>query len=341
MDSRPGERRTPLAVAAALLFVAWCIGQVLRDRYWLTGLCFYLPSAAVAGVLLLDALWITWRRGFRFARGFAILALFPVVVVLFVDNHWQERHDTADVSAATPSEITHADTLPSELKAQTSTVKLLHWNVCWGRYGWQGAEQMIVEQPPDVVIVSERPVYADTLSLLKALGSEYRATDLRKIVAITRGPVQDVVCHIQTHNAEIYSFTWDDGGHRYRVMTADLASSVSIHRDPLLRELVELLKVVQPDVLVGDFNAPRRSRRLSDLPTGFRHAYDVAGSGWGYTWPVPVPVYSLDQCILGPAIRAVMYDIQSSQFSDHRLQLLEFEPVSLRRENSSRVRMGR
>jgi endonuclease/exonuclease/phosphatase (EEP) superfamily protein YafD len=337
-------RRSPLATATMLLFLAWCTGQLLRDRFWLTGLCFYLPSIVVAAMLLLASLWALKRRGVRFACGYLALALVPTLVTLFVENHWRVRQDTVASEASMlnrTGNTGNTKAASSEVTSAQNPVRLLHWNVCWGRYGWQGAEQTIVEQLPHVVIISERPVYADTLSLVKSLGPEYRATDLRKIVAITQGPVRDVVCHVQTHHAEIYSFIWDYQGRSYRVMTADLASSITIHRDPLLRELTELLQDVQPDVLVGDFNAPRRSRRLAQLPTGFRHAYDAAGSGWGYTWPVPVPVYSLDQCILGPKIFAVKYDIQSSQFSDHRLQVLEFQSTSHSEDRSSSPRAGR
>lgn len=81
---------------------------------------------------------------------------------------------------------------------------------------------------------------------------------------------------------------------------------------------------------VGDFNAPRRSLAFSQLPTGFRHAYDAAGAGWSYTWPVPVSFLAIDQCIIGPRLKLVHYELQSTWMSDHRLQVVDFE---LLREN--------
>ena len=80
----------------------------------------------------------------------------------------------------------------------------------------------------------------------------------------------------------------------------------------------------EPDLVVGDFNAPRRSRALSPLPSGFVHAYEAVGSGWSYTWPVLCPLYSIDHCIVGQRIHPVVYNLESSWHSDHRRQVLEF-----------------
>jgi endonuclease/exonuclease/phosphatase (EEP) superfamily protein YafD len=91
-----------------------------------------------------------------------------------------------------------------------------------------------------------------------------------------------------------------------------------------LRRVAELVRAHRPDIVVGDFNAPRRSRVLSVLGDEYRHAYDVAGSGWSYTWPLPFPVYAIDQCIAGPRVEIVDYRIRSSVLSDHRRQVLDF-----------------
>ncbi len=80
----------------------------------------------------------------------------------------------------------------------------------------------------------------------------------------------------------------------------------------------------RPDLIVGDFNAPRRSRALSELPTGYGHAYDTSGSGFSYTWPVPVPMYSLDQCIHARRVTPIRYDLLQSVYSDHCCQLFNF-----------------
>jgi endonuclease/exonuclease/phosphatase family metal-dependent hydrolase len=92
----------------------------------------------------------------------------------------------------------------------------------------------------------------------------------------------------------------------------------------LLRRVTDVVVECRPDIIVGDFNAPRRSRALCPLPEGFSHAYDDAGCGWSYTWPVPCPVLAIDQCITGSRVKALKYDLGVSRHSDHRMQILDF-----------------
>src|SRR5262249_21619073 len=107
-----------------------------------------------------------------------------------------------------------------------------------------------------------------------------------------------------------------------------LPSSLAIERAPLLARVRGLIEEGRPDLVVGDFNAPRRSLGLSELPDGYAHAYDAAGTGWSYSWPVPIPLWAIDQCVVGPRVEALRYDLRSTAASDHRLQRLEFrQPV--------------
>ena len=110
-----------------------------------------------------------------------------------------------------------------------------------------------------------------------------------------------------------------------------MVSNVLVHRDPPLRQLIRLMEAHQPDIVAGDFNAPRRSLALDPLPVGFRHAYEVAGKGWSYSWPILFPVYAIDQCILGKRIVPIRYELASSIHSDHRRQILEFSVARVSR----------
>ena len=70
---------------------------------------------------------------------------------------------------------------------------------------------------------------------------------------------------------------------------------------------------------------------LDALPEGYHHAYDQAGSGWSYTWPIPCPVWAIDQCIVGPRVQPLRYTQRSTTSSDHRMQIFDFR---LRDESS-------
>ena len=129
---------------------------------------------------------------------------------------------------------------------------------------------------------------------------------------------------IDPQRMKVRAVTWMRKGQAVQLLVVDLPSAIHIHRDPLLREINKLIEQHRPDLVVGDFNAPRRSRALCELPGGYRHAYDTAGSGCGYTWPVPVPTYALDHCLHSSRIIPGRYDLYSSIYSDHRLQVFDF-----------------
>jgi hypothetical protein len=39
-----------------------------------------------------------------------------------------------------------------------------------------------------------------------------------------------------------------------------------------------------------------------------------------------VPLWAIDQCVVGPRVEALRYELRSTAASDHRLQRLEFRP---------------
>jgi hypothetical protein len=160
--------------------------------------------------------------------------------------------------------------------------------------------------------------------LRDALGAGYESRQFGNLAVVGAGSVRAGGWLLNSGSAKVQSVTWRRAEDRATLFVVDLPSGIHIARDPLLREVNGLIERFRPDLVVGDFNAPRRSWALSALPSGYGHAYDVVGSGFGYTWPVPAPVYALDQCILSPRILPARYELRSSRHSDHRLQVLEF-----------------
>jgi endonuclease/exonuclease/phosphatase family metal-dependent hydrolase len=118
---------------------------------------------------------------------------------------------------------------------------------------------------------------------------------------------------------------WPVAGRTLGVLAVNLISSPRVPRDPLLARVVQMIEQQAPDLVLGDFNAPRRSRALARLPVGFRHAYDAAGSGWSATWPAALPLLAIDQTIVGPRLAVRGYSLRTTRISDHRLQLTELD----------------
>jgi len=298
------KRRRHIVVALALfLWLVWVLGQVFRDSTWLTGIFFYIPSPVLVFFLLGCSCYF-WRMDHRFiARLLASLALLPAFTVLRVENHFSTvKHN-----------MVHENTL-----------RLLHWNIFYGHFGWNGIENVLRQSKADICVLSEIPKKLDIQATARSFGQGYYATRINNLAVITRGAILDGKWLINQNGVRAYGIVWESPQGNCRVLVVDMASNPLLSREPRLLQIRMLMVDWGADIVVGDFNAPRRSRALSPLPSGFVHAYETAGSGCSYTWPLPCPVYAIDQCILGPRIRPVEYDLESSWRSDHRRQILDF-----------------
>jgi vancomycin resistance protein VanJ len=283
-------------------FCAWVIGQWWRDASWLTGLCFYLPSPLLAAAILVAAL-VAGRSSRRLALGMLLLACGPVVFVANVENQWTRP--------------------PVELGTGHSR-RLVHWNAFNGKLGWDGILAQLQSWHADAFVLSE---VTDELNLSDAatsLGPNYSGLRLGDLAMLARGEISERQQRSEGA-ARAYLVDWRHGGDRFSVLIVDLPSSIWIARRPLLEWTVATMVELQPDLVVGDFNAPRRSTTLSALPGGYRHAYDLAGAGWSSTWPVPLPCWAIDQCIVSPRLQPYRYELHSTTLSDHRLQVFDFQ----------------
>lgn len=86
----------------------------------------------------------------------------------------------------------------------------------------------------------------------------------------------------------------------------------------------------EPDVLIGDFNIPRGSASLATLRQrpGFTlaDAHAQAGLGPSPTWPDSRPLLHIDQCFVGPRLRAARYAIEDGGDTRHRMQVVDLVP---------------
>lgn len=292
-----------ILLLSVLLVVIWIAGQVLRDRNLYTGLMFYFPTPILATALILLAMAIRRHRWLYLA-----LAAAPIGMLLFVENRWVRPELPGDVVLAT------GDT------GERMPLRLVHWNVCHGELGWEKQWEHIERLHPDVIVLSEIPEPFDPRTVTgfevliidgMAVACHGSMTTTRPLVSGGALDAYHVTCLLEDGSLEL--------------LIADMTSRIALPRDPYLRPFIGLLAAREIDIVVGDLNAPRRSLAFSELPVGYRHAYDAAGAGWSYTWPVPIPVLAIDQCIIGPRMRPIRYELESTLLSDHRLQVLDIE----------------
>ncbi len=297
---RPGASRV-LGVAA-LLESFWLIGQVARDRSWFLGLCLDIPSPGLAFLCVCLALISAWRRRHLLAAMAVFLALPPLVMIAFVENQW--------VRPATSHEPGKA-------------LRIVHWNIGYSTSGRYAAIRELAESQADILVVTEptKPIFT---RFAEKLAPTYSNFDFDSIEVIAKGTLSHHQYLAHEGGLKVHSFVWEKGPEPLKIFAVDIVSNIFIARDPLLQRLKSLIEEHQPDIIVGDFNSPRRSRALTPPPKGYVHAYDAAGAGWSYTWPVPFSVLAIDQCLISERIVPIRYDVETSEHSDHRRQVFDF-----------------
>jgi endonuclease/exonuclease/phosphatase (EEP) superfamily protein YafD len=289
-----------VALGALCTSAVWLVGQTFGDATPYTAFCFYVPSPAVAASLgALAALAAAARRR-RVAVLAAVLSLPPLTYVVGVENRWIPR--------AAPD-------------AGQRPLRLVHWNVMNGFGRWPIVHGELSAARADIYVLSD--VNPHTGKYYDDLVDAPGTLRIQQMLVVARGSIE-VLADCCSANLDAFLCRWQFRGRPISLLIVDLDSAVSIPRGPRLERVRELIERYRPDLVVGDFNAPRRSNALRRLPPGYEHAYDAAGAGWSYTWPVPCPLWAIDQCIVGPSVQAVGYELRSSSETDHRMQVLDF-----------------
>jgi endonuclease/exonuclease/phosphatase (EEP) superfamily protein YafD len=314
--------RVTSGTALLLLFVA---GQILKDTTLASALVFYvLAPPFVAAALLVAGLWPGWRKRPAAACLVASFALVPLGLSLFLDHGLASR--------AVPGRAKARDDdgggAPPGGAAAGRPLRVVAWNVAFVPFGAGPLAYRLRPYDPDLLMLTEfQSWYAPRLA--SALGSDRTARPMETMCLIARGAIEGARWVEADDRVQIFVADWkipgaDGAAGTLRVMGVNLTSSPLVKRDPLLRRVLAAMASEKPDLVLGDFNSPRRSQALDPLPEGFAHAYDVAGHGWTYSWPMPLPVLAIDQTILGDRIEPLSYALHSTIVSDHRMQVFDF-----------------
>lgn len=295
--TRKAGRFGRIGPATSLLLAGWAVGQLARDWSLPTAWLFYVPSLLWAAALALVAALRRWRGEPAVASVLAALA--PLAVGLALEHRWGEPPR-------------------SENRPHRAVFTLIHWNISGG---WREADRQlatVVGHDPDLLVLSEANERAAAPYDAALDGFEVRT--LGGLTIAARGSVsaewldrrrelQTVLARCRVDRSEL------------SILAVNLTSAVTVPRAPLLDQVLARIRERSPDLVVGDFNAPRRSRAFGRLPAGWHHGYEVAGRGWSATWPQPLPLLAIDQLLVGPNWGVVDYRLLAGPGTDHRLQL--------------------
>ena len=116
-------------------------------------------------------------------------------------------------------------------------------------------------------------------------------------------------------------------GRNITVLIVEFDSNPFRSRRPAFAALEELCRqhAGEEIILMGDFNTPRESFYFDRLRHVMTHAFEAAGNGVADTWPVPIPVLSLDHVWTTPGLRPVQCELRWSLLSDHRAVVVDLD----------------
>ncbi len=116
-------------------------------------------------------------------------------------------------------------------------------------------------------------------------------------------------------------------GRAVNVLLVDIKSNPFRSRREAFEHLVDLVDMYagKPLMLMGDFNTPVDSVFMSGLESRLHHAFHTCGKGYDSTWPVPIPLLSLDHVWVSPDLPLHSCRLPWTWRSDHKpvLTILE------------------
>jgi hypothetical protein len=295
------ERGTPW------ILVGWMLGVFCKDRWFFSKFLYFVPPLAP---LLLGLLWLSAssnRKTKPVSFVVAGIAGLSLLKILAVDSAWN-----------------------ADLPTGVDPIRLVHWNVSWGLFGGDPISKRIAQDQPDLCVFSEAPkaeVFEEMARQLQPNGQTLHALDL---ALISRFPFEEGE-GIPLRNGRGWWVRIHAPQGDFLLAAVDVQSNAFKDRNKPLMDLDSWLSALPADlplILVGDFNTPRDSVYFTPLRKKLRNAFEIAGWGWPYTWPMPLPMYALDHTWVSPGIQDCSYQLRPALCSDHLRQVVEFSLVS-------------
>ncbi|MCK4341879.1 MAG: endonuclease/exonuclease/phosphatase family protein [Phycisphaerae bacterium] len=314
-------------VPAGLLAV-WLLGVLVRlfmqDRlhgFWAYGY-YATPPIVLAGLALLAGLWWLIPRHWKCALPTLALGLGCLV--------WAFRVTWFFNPPATPG---------------PDSKRVLFWNVAWGAGGWAEIVSEIRARDADIIgLVESRrkiPVSTSGKEIILAAQQnesqrmqafwreqlpEYHVTVFGNGISLLSKcdltQVEEGLLGGNYHTAFGYYAHGEVplGNETLHIVVVDVKNMLQQSRVSPLRNLYQLLGTLddQPVLLVGDFNTPTDSVYLRPLRRRFSNAFEFAGHGYAATWPLPVPLLTIDQAWVNEEVHVSRCEFGWPGGSDHR-----------------------
>ncbi|MGE3180124.1 MAG: endonuclease/exonuclease/phosphatase family protein, partial [Phycisphaerae bacterium] len=201
-------------------------------------------------------------------------------------------------------------------------ISVLLWNKSSGEIGLEHVISLIESYDADVVALVEARQHTTWTQRWWGLSfPQYQLCAFdHGLVLLTKHPVTDIAGGKLDELGKYGLARIQAPRHDYCLILVDIGHYVHSSRGPALAALHDLVTETTDRnlVVLGDFNTPPDSVHFSGLREDLVNAFEVAGSGYGATWPIPLPVLQLDQIWLRPPLVPAECTLGWTWVSDHR-----------------------
>ncbi len=279
---------------------AWLIGWFVKDANRWSIWLFFIPTLAP---IIIGSIWCAATQHIAprilqvFVQSVLIIA---AAKLLLVDCRWRG----------------HVEPPPD-------SIKVVQWNTARRVTAAEAIFRTVKKDKPDICLFSESPRLEKIRETgNNVLGLPYSLDDAG-MTLFSRYPMQGLGT-LPITGGRAWAVRISSPLGQFDVVAFDLISHPLLDRFTPMRELSEWIRkrpVALPLLILGDFNTPRDSLSFRPIRKYVNNAHEASGGGWPYTWPVPLPMYSIDNAWVSQDIRVYQHRHKPSRHSDHLRQV--------------------
>lgn len=263
-----------LALLAGILLQLW-----LKDRHVSWAVFFYaMPKPCLIGlalVLAIDARRVRWQQMIAVSAMISLMIWWTMTSLSF---------------AAGPDK-----------SAAENEVTLLYWNLCRPNQLDREAVELVKELNPHfAAFVEPGRNVGQLLPSYEALLPGYTAAWMpRGILWLSRVPSRYRERGKLDGAGAFARFEVNGLGPAFPVVVADVTPHFFHSREQQLAEALAQSQERSDAIIVGDFNTPLESAMLDGYRAQFTNALEVGSTGFRETWPMGLPLLSIDHVWVG------------------------------------------
>lgn len=284
-----------------LLVIVWLNGIVLRltlrDSIDLLAPLYYATPWPVLAFLTLPLVWRVRRQP---QMVFGSIVLTHVFLAMWIMEDWRTGQPSRELA----------------------DLRVAHWNVSRPVGNFPSIVQRLREFDADILAVAEAlPRTGEGAQRWREAFTDYSVQFVPgNLLCLVRGEVAVGESGWLGPHSYYSRFDVRVKGRELYVLQVDISGvPAQSRREPLakLAQITESLRD-RPLIVLGDFNTPRHSVHLEALRKKMVNTFETAGLGSGETWPMPLPVLSLDQIWCSKNLVPVRNRHEVTFRSDHR-----------------------